>query len=710
MTVRGQVVRAELVTTGAGVKGQVLRAELLSMESSEQVRGQVIRAELFSVDVAAIVRGRVVRAELFTTESNATAVSPPGSVPSHSKVTLAAAYNGPDPTPDYEWQQYSGPSVTLTPNDALATCVVTIPALWAPATIVIQVRVAESTGATAWATCTLTADRHRVWQYQADGLDHPLGAWTVMDMPGTPEVPPDPNPTDPPVPPTGTPTEGLWFTALAPGYGGDGAFKSMPHFYPPFPISVSNEAEPSYWVTKWLIPAVEGQTDHRVYGGYVRDRPYDKYLGARPQPTGWQLNDAKQNVEQAALYGLDGFYLEMLGTLSSANNVRNLAIRDAANALYPSGQFKTTPMPDFNSPPINAMTADQLADLLAPFAVTNPTPGLGSYTRQPSAWYLPDNRFVWSCFRGDVATGGSLTAWPASRFTAVFNSLSSRYGISSAFIIGVNDYTKAVNYQGTGFYGFNQWGSGADPAVVRGMTNLTALAHTRSQVYVQSVWPSDMRPYQANAVYDDNYNTETVRAHGDRMISDGADGAQLATWSDYSEGGMWQRTIGRGRVLQKLYAWYAYKRKTGAFPTILRDVAILSHRNQLFPTGSTYRYDASGFYTRKMTHWDRGGNTSPDRNNVEVLTFLYAPAAVTLRVGSTTVTYTAPAGMYAHALTPLQTGTVSVDLKRSGVTIAAITSPFTVTNNPFNQNPMYYMMDSLDGVTGQYDPVETANP
>jgi hypothetical protein len=368
-------------------------------------------------------------------------------------------------------------------------------------------------------------------------------------------------------------------------------------------------------------------------------------------------------------------------------------------------------MPDFNSPANNAATADVLADWIAQFAVTNPTPGLGSYTPLPSAWYLPDGRFVWSCFRGDVATGGGLTAWPAARFQAVFASLLSRYQISSAFIIGVNDYTQAVNYQGANFYGFNQWGSGADPNVVKNMTNLTATAHSRSQVYVQSVWPSDMRPYSASTpFYDDSYNTETVRAHGDRMISDGADHTQLTTWSDFSEGGMWQRTVGRGRVLQKLYSWYAYKWKTGAFPTILRDVAILSHRNQLFPTGSTYRYDASGFYTRKMTHWDRGASTSPDRNNVEVLTFLIAPAAITLRVGSTTVTYTAPAGMFAHALTPVQVGTVSVDVKRSGVTIAAITSPFVVKSNPFNQNPMYYMMDSLDGVTGQYDPVETNNP
>jgi hypothetical protein len=226
----------------------VLRAELFSQAASESTRGRVIRAELFSQDVVGVLRARVLRAELFSTAANATAVSPSGPVPSHSVVTLAAAYNGPDPTPDYDWSQVSGPTVTLTPNDALATCVVRIPALWAPASVVVQVRVLEADGATGYVSCTLTVARHEVWQIQADG-DHPLGAWAVMDMPGTPSVPPNPNPTDPVTPPSGTPTDGLWFTALAPGVG---TFKSMPHFYPPFPISVQNDAHPNYHERTWL--------------------------------------------------------------------------------------------------------------------------------------------------------------------------------------------------------------------------------------------------------------------------------------------------------------------------------------------------------------------------------------------------------------------------------------------------------------------------
>jgi hypothetical protein len=197
VTIRGRVARAELISTGAGVKGRVLRAELFSQAASESVRGQVLRAELFSQDVVELLRGRVVRAELFSTGENATAISPSGPVPSHSYVTLAAAYNGSTPTPVYQWAQVSGPTVTLTPNDALATCVVKIPALWAPSSsdtysdtysdiysdvtaqnrtpVVVQVRVLESDGATPWAQCTLSVAQHEVWQIQAGTPPPPIG-------------------------------------------------------------------------------------------------------------------------------------------------------------------------------------------------------------------------------------------------------------------------------------------------------------------------------------------------------------------------------------------------------------------------------------------------------------------------------------------------------------------------------------------------------
>jgi hypothetical protein len=441
-----------------------------------------------------------------------------------------------------------------------------------------------------------------------------------------------------------------------------------------------------------------------VYGGYFRDEPFDKYRGARPQPTGWQIEDAKQNIEQAALYGMDGFWLEMLGDLTSANNVRNLAIRDAANILYPGGQFKASPMPDFNSPAINAKTADGLADMLAPFAVTNPTPGLGSYTRLPSAWYTSDDKFVWSCFRGDVANGNGLTAWPASRFTAVFASLLSRYQIDSAFIIGVNSSAASVSYQGAGFYGWNHWGVGSDPKVAQFMTNQAAVAQSRGQKFMMSIWPSDIRYY--SGLYDDNYNTGALRQYCTRMISDGADYAQLTTWSDYAEGAMFQRTAGRGRVLQKLWAWYSYKWKTGNFPTILRDVAILSHRNQLFPTGSTYRY-TDLIYTKKVAHWDRGPNTSAVRNNIEVLTFLLAPANVTIKInGIAVTTYVATAGMFVHDTTPAALGTVSVEVVRASTMVAQVASGVTIKDTPLNQNANYYYVDSIDGNSGHYDPTE----
>jgi hypothetical protein len=252
-------------------------------------------------------------------------------------------------------------------------------------------------------------------------------------------------------------------------------------------------------------------------------------------------------------------------------------------------------------------------------------------------------------------------------------------------------------------YGENFWGSGATPGIPQNQNNQAAVTRARGKVYMQSIWPSDIRPYVA--LYDDAKNTATLRAYCDKMIADNVDHTQLATWSDYSEGGMFQRTVGRGRVLQMLYGYYRVKHKTGSFPAILRNCVILSHRNQLFPTGTTYRWDSSGVYTKKMAQWDRGSNTGT--NNIEVLLFLTTSAQITLTCGAMTpLVWTAPAGM-SVTTAPAVVGTPRVQVKISSVTVIDHTSHVAIGTNRLNQNPYYYYSDSIDGITGMYDATES---
>lgn len=508
-----------------------------------------------------------------------------------------------------------------------------------------------------------------------------------------------------PVGSTGQADPGLWFKALPSGYG---VKKAMPHFFAsPFAISIQNDPAPDYWFKNWLTPAVEGGSDYRPIGGYVRDRPLDLYEGLRPRPTAtWRAESADQEVEQAMDHGLDGFWVEMLGSIGSQAQVRNAAAATAADKLAPDGSFKIGCMPDFNNSTWLAQTAAQSADQFAVFAVTNPTRGLASYTRRPSGLFLDDGRLLVSCFMGDAMT---LAKWQA-----IDDSMFAGYGIHIALMNVLQTFSNRANFASALQYGSSSWGAGGDPNIALNMQNQTAISRAAGERSMVSVWPADIRP-AANvvragnaisdaglppgtgnvALYDEARNTGALRAYWDKVIREDADFAQLTTWSDYREGGMSQGSVGQGHVIQAMSAWYIHKWKTGAFPEILEDCLIISHRNQPFPSWN-FRYNSSGLYTRYMAHWNRGANASTIRNNVEVVSFLKAPATITLRSGATTVTYTAPAGMFVHDTTPLAMGTQSATAVRSGAQVAQVVSAVTATDTPFNQNPCYYKTMSCE--------------
>ena len=80
---------------------------------------------------------------------------------------------------------------------------------------------------------------------------------------------------------------------------------------------------------------------------------------------------------------------------------------------------------------------------------------------------------------------------------------------------------------------------------------------------------------------------------------------------------------------------------------------------------------------------------SSPRDTVEALTFLHADTSVTVTVGASTYTYTAPAGVSAQTF-PLELGTVSAKFNST-----TITSPLQGVASPYVQDLDYYMIDSL---------------
>jgi hypothetical protein len=77
-----------------------------------------------------------------------------------------------------------------------------------------------------------------------------------------------------------------------------------------------------------------------------------------------------------------------------------------------------------------------------------------------------------------------------------------------------------------------------------------------------------------------------------------------------------------------------------------------------------------------------------------VLAFFKAPTTVTVRVGSATYTWNAPAGVSAQTW-PLGTGTVSATAARSGATVSTVTSAKAVTATPYVQDLQYFASSSL---------------
>ena len=105
-----------------------------------------------------------------------------------------------------------------------------------------------------------------------------------------------------------------------------------------------------------------------------------------------------------------------------------------------------------------------------------------------------------------------------------------------------------------------------------------------------------------------------------------------------------------------------------------------------------------------MTQWNRGAARTTARDTVEALTFLTAPADVSVVIGGVTQTYIAPAGMSAK-LFPLAVGTPpSIVVSRGGSTVAQVSSAIPVVAVPVRDDKSYFWFSSIRGIIGQRAP------
>jgi hypothetical protein len=451
--------------------------------------------------------------------------------------------------------------------------------------------------------------------------------------------------------------------------------KYFAHYFGPFPISIDNQNPDSDYYARNYIPANGEGGKHAAYGGYIRNRP----KGRSPIAGDYVTADAKTDISQAVNAGLDGFFCDVM-SFNGKNWTYYMSAIAAANQMYPNGDFKIVPMIDVDGSGVTGATADQVADGIKAFWGPGSTP-------YPCTWRLSDGRMVVTSFH---AENKNLAWWDA-----VFTSLRNRYNIEAAFMPAYVNVGKAIDYANQRWtYGTGFWGDGADPQIQRMAGNKGNSIHSRGEKFMFPIQGQSIR-IKSNK-FDEAHGSQALREAWNRAISDGADYVQLVTWNDYSEGGEFNDNVARGLTELDISAYYATKWKTGNYPQITKDVVYLSHRNQ--PSNATL----TGGQTQRALQWVRP-NMESVQNVVEVLTFLSAPASVTVTIGGTPNTYTAPAGVNAQYF-PLKTGTnPSVSVSRNGSTVASVTSIADVSATPIKDDPQYFRVSSDRNTAGQFD-------
>lgn len=474
----------------------------------------------------------------------------------------------------------------------------------------------------------------------------------------------------------------------------------FPHYFTPYPISVDNVAVTTtapYIATDqysrvWNDPNANYGDEHTTrdpvtnavinnhymknHGGYFRGRPMPR----PPIAANFKIEDCKTDIRQARSSGWNGFMVEILG-LSGSNYDNSINLITACTALVPDGSFKLVPQLDANGGTAQSTNYVAIAAYLKRFYDA------------PSKFVLPDGRFVVATFLHE--------GQPPSKWDAIAAQMLSSYNITIAWIGVFNSMATASQYP---MYGSGFWGKGSNPGTQANLSSTDMNnARARGNKWMPPIWNQDVRPRSQLA--DEGVGFRALTEGWKKLVSWNPDYVLGATWSDFSEGSSFNVTVHAGWCNLDISTYFITRIKTGVYPTIVRDVVYLAHRNQFWD--AVLSQMTAGVQTTRMAWWNRGTNSTAKQNIVETLTFLTAPAEVTVTVGGVETTYTAPAGMFSN-LVPLRAGSVSVVMTRGGVQIGAINSPVTVTNTPKNDDLEYYKFSSLRGTAGQFSPTNQA--
>ena len=433
------------------------------------------------------------------------------------------------------------------------------------------------------------------------------------------------------------------------------------HYVPWFPSSIDNRpADVDYYTSQYLNPAGESGV-HASYGGFLRDRPAVRNVSPSAD---WRLDDMKLDVGRAAAAGIDGFAVDVVSIDPTSRAWANVVLLlQAAHAVSPT--FRIVLQPD-----MVGLASQDVASL------ARATATLATY---PAA-FRTGGRLLVSPF---FAERRSVPWW--SQYLA---EMSSTYSTpTSLFPVLNDDVTYADDFApisiGVGNWGSRNpaWNSPSSTSATSPRGRIAAV-HARGDLWMQPVSVQDERP--RSGLFDEAANTTNLRSTWQVARDGGADWVLLPTWNDWAEGTAIAPSLFHGYAYLDLMAYYIAWFKAGTPPALVRDGVYLTHRRQ--PAAAVPQFPESTLMRL------RGG--TPAQDTVESLSFLTAPATVSVDVGGAVTTCDAPAGV-STCVAPLRAGLVSVSVVRDGVPVASVTSPAVVYAAPFVQDLQYVAASSL---------------
>lgn len=435
------------------------------------------------------------------------------------------------------------------------------------------------------------------------------------------------------------------------------------HIFPKNMGGSTRPIENDYYSAGWLD--LNGENNkHRTQGGYLRDRP----LSLPPNPS---MSDdefaracADADVRDGINAGLDGFIINF--TSASTNDQwwkgTYRHVWDAARRVSPD--FKLMLMPDctigFKSGDVKLFV--ELVDRF----------------RDDANVFRYDGKIVLAPYFGERFT--------PEKWKEILAALEAN-GTPVFFVPCVQGYSRLAASYAPVAQGFAEWSAICD--TIANSTKDAAggaakLVHDAGfSIWMQPVRPQDFRPHGGSV--NEAGNTTLMRESWMRAIEGPADWVQIVTWSDHYESSAIRPSMGVQYLYADLSAYYAEWFRTGTAPTIVRDAVMYCYRQHSSKAAVDTVQQTKGVPIKF-----RGG----ERNEIEALAFLTAPATIGITVAGKTERRDVSAGLQVISI-PLAEGRPEFTITRAGKDIVRTRGRFTISDRIVFSDFMYFGGSSL---------------